>query len=90
MKKFLVVALFVFGSFMLVSCGGDDSSSSSGGGSTYCEDSGESNCQYKACGRSDGTAYYEYNGKNYECKGSGKNIDCNDAAMKLYQDCGAF
>ena len=30
----------------------------------------------------------EYEGKKYNCKGSGSTIDCSDAAMELYQACG--
>ena len=80
MKKFLAAALFAFGTFALVSCGGSD-------GSTRCEDDEMDGCSYKTCVTEDGKAWYEYNGKKYNCSGSGQNISCVEAGMALYNDC---
>ena len=82
MKKFLATMIFVCGVFALVSCGGSD------GGKTHCEDGGDSSCNYTVCATEGGSAWYEYEGKKYNCKGSGSTIDCSDAAMELYQACG--
>lgn len=83
MKKFLAAALFVFGAFALVSCGGSD-------GSTHCEDGGDSSCNYTVCATEGGSAWYEYEGQKYKCKGSGSSIDCTDAALELYKACGGI
>ncbi len=85
MKKFLAVSLFVFGVFALVSCGGSD-------GKEHCEDgeSGIEGCDYTVCATEGGSAWYEYDGKKYKCKGSGSSIDCSDAAMELFEACGGI
>jgi hypothetical protein len=84
MKKFLAVTLFAFGTFALVSCGGSDS------GSTHCEDGNNPDCNYKVCANEGGSAWYEYEGKKYNCKGSKQNVDCSDAVNELFQACGLF
>ncbi|MBR4489495.1 hypothetical protein IKO70_08760 [bacterium] len=81
MKKFFATMIFVFSVFALVSCGGSD------GGSTHCEDSNDDSCNYKACAKEGGKVWYEYNGKKYECKGSGATADCSEAAQTIVMDC---
>ena len=83
MKKFLAVALFAFGTFALISCGGSS-------GSTHCEPGDDSSCDWEACANEGGSAWYEHDGKKYECKGSGQSVDCTEAEMELYQDCGVL
>ena len=83
MKKFLATALFAFGTFALVSCGGSDSK-------THCEDDADI-CNGKTvtvCADEGGSAWYEYDGHKYKCKGSNQTIDCTDAVMELFQACG--
>ena len=79
MKKFLATMIFVFSVFALVSCGGSD-------GKTHCEDSNDDSCNYKACAKEGGKAWYEYNGQKYECKGSGSTVDCSEAAQTIVMD----
>ena len=81
MKKFLATMIFVFGAFALVSCGGSD-------GDTHCEEDGSEGCRYEVCATEGGSAWYEYDGKKYKCKGSGQNVDCYEAAMELFEACG--
>ena len=86
MKKVMATLIFILGVFMLVSCGG------SSDGSTHCEDDADI-CNGKTvtvCATEGGSAWYEYDGHKYKCKGSGSSIDCTDAAMELFQACGNF
>ena len=89
MKKFLKAMLIALGVFLLVSCGGDEDAhceevNNLGIFDWSCQDSEVMLC----ANEKKQTAWFEYDGKKYKCKGSGENIDCDKAFQELYNACG--
>ena len=56
-------------------------------GQTNCEYESGSTCDYKVCTDKNGSRWYEYNGKKYECQGTWEDIDCDRANSELTEDC---
>lgn len=81
MKKFWEAMIFVLSTFALVSCGDEN---------VKCEDVGERFCPdlIMCANLSKNTAWFEYEGEKYKCKGSGENIDCDKAFEEVFSACG--
>ena len=56
-------------------------------GRTNCEYESSSTCDYQICTDENGSRWYEYNGKKYECEGTWDDIDCDRATDELTNDC---
>lgn len=56
-------------------------------GRTNCEYESSSTCDYQVCTDENGSRWYEYNGKKYECEGTWDDIDCDRATDELTNDC---
>lgn len=59
-------------------------------GQTNCEYGTGSACDYKVCTDENGSRWYEYNGKKYECEGTWDDIDCDRATDELNNDCEGY
>ena len=88
MKKFMETMIFVLIVSALVSCGGDEN--------VQCEDFNNLGQFEWACEDAEvmlcanekkQTAWFEYEGEKYKCKGSGENIDCDKAFQEVYHAC---
>lgn len=59
-------------------------------GRTNCEYGTGSACDYQVCTDENGSRWYEYNGKKYECEGTWEDIDCDRANEELNNDCEGY